>query len=130
MSLVSPLLALIYRGRSRGVHLRVQVNFPNPSLLHTAGLRTFLVSRGPLCRCHLVGQGCIFMGFLPSWTPGRLIRRSRGVTPSSVAPECLGDSKSRAGTRVHPCVICMRNTTAGRWQSSCHEKTSSEGMLS
>src|SRR3954465_3132222 len=23
------------------------------------------------------------MGLLPSWTPGRLIRRSRGVTPSS-----------------------------------------------
>src|ERR1041384_2936464 len=83
MSLVSPLLALIYRARSRGVHLRVQVNFPNPSLLRTAGVRTFLVSRGLLHRCHLVGRGRIFMGLLPSWTPGRLIRRSRGVTPSS-----------------------------------------------
>src|ERR1041385_5536712 len=94
MSLVSPLLALIYRARSWGVHIRVQVNFPNPSLLRTAGLRTFLVSRGLLRRCHLVGRGRIFMGLLPSWTPGRLIRRSREVTPSSVAPECLGDSST------------------------------------
>src|SRR3954463_15757486 len=83
MSLVSPLLALIYRARSRGILLRVQVNFPNPSLLRTAGLCTFLVSRGLLRRCHLVGRGRIFMGLLPSWTPGRLIRSSRGVTPSS-----------------------------------------------
>src|SRR3954470_20317038 len=105
MSLSLPLLALIYRARSRGVHLRVQVNFPNPSLLLTAGLHTFLVSRGLLRRCHLVGRGRIFMGLLPSWTPGRLIRRSRGVIPSSVAPECLGDSKSRAGTRVYSCVV-------------------------
>src|ERR1041385_5024373 len=104
MPLASPLLALIYRARSQGVHLRVQVNFPNPSLLRTAGLRTFLVSRGLLHRCHLVGRGRIFMGLLPSWTPGRLTRRSRGVTPSSVAPGCLGDSKSRAGTRVHSFV--------------------------
>jgi hypothetical protein len=105
MSLASPLLALIYRARSQGVHLRVQVNFPNPSLLRTADLRTFLVSRGLLRRCQLAGRGRIFMGLLPSWTPGRLIRRSRGVTPSSVAPECLGDSKSRAGTRVHSFVV-------------------------
>src|SRR3954468_7904218 len=101
MSLASPLLALIYRARSRGVHLRVQVNFPNPSLLRTADLRTFLVSRRLLRRCQLAGRGRIFMGLLPSWTPGRLIRRSRGVTPSSVAPECLGESKSCAGTRVY-----------------------------
>src|ERR1041385_1072809 len=84
MSLASPLLALIYRARSRGVHLRVQVNFPNPSLLRTVGLRTFLVSRGLLRRCQPEGRGRIFMGLLPSWTPCRLIRRSRGVTPSSV----------------------------------------------
>src|SRR3954471_338096 len=47
-------------------------------------------------------------------TPGRPISRSRGVTPSSVAPECLGDSKSRAGTRVrlHTSVACMRGTPA------------------
>src|ERR1044071_1341101 len=93
MSLVSPLLALIYRARSRGVHLRVQVNFPNPSVLRTAGLRTFLVSRGILRRCQLVGRGRIFMGLPPSWTPGRLIRRGRGVTPSSlrnyIQPEIL-----------------------------------------
>src|ERR1041385_9406178 len=101
MSSASPLLALIYRARSQGVHLRVQVNFRNPSLLRTAGLRTFLVSRGLLRRCQLVGRGRIFIGLLPSWTPGRLIRKSRGVTPSSVAPECLGDSKSSVGTRVH-----------------------------
>src|SRR3954465_254011 len=104
MSLASPLLALIYRARSRGVHLRLQVSFPNPSLLRTAGPRTFLVSRGLLRRCQLTCRGCIFMGLLSSWTPGRLIRRSRGVTPLSVDPECLGDSKSRAGTRVHSFV--------------------------
>src|SRR3954466_15184190 len=107
MSLVSPLLALIYRGRSRGVHLRVQVNFPNPSLLRTAGLHTFLVSHGLLRRCQLSGRGCIVMGLPPSWTPGRLIRRIRGVTPSLVAPECLGDSKSRAGTRVRSRVVIL-----------------------
>src|SRR3954465_1290299 len=106
MSLASPLLALIYRARSRGVHLRLQVSFPNPSLLRTAGLRTFLVSRGLLRRCQLAGRGCVFMSLLSSWTPGRLIRRSRGVTPSSVALECLGDSKSHAGTRVHLFVSC------------------------
>src|SRR3954465_10654765 len=105
MSLASPLLALIYRTRSRGVHLRLQVSFPNPNLLCTTGLRTFLVSRGLLRWCQLVGRGCIFVGLLPSWTPGRLIRRSRGVTPSSVAPECLGDSESRARTRVHSFVV-------------------------
>src|SRR4051812_9711836 len=104
MFLASPLLDLIYRARSRGVHLHLQVSFPNPSLLRTACLRTFLVSRGLLRRCQLAGRGCIFMGFLPSWTPGRLIRRSRGVTPLSIAPEFLGDSESLAGTRVHSFV--------------------------
>src|ERR1041385_7341858 len=104
MPLASPLLALIYWARLRGVHLRLQVSFPNPSLLRTTGLRTFLVSRRLLHRCQLAGQGCIFVGLLSSGTPGRFIRRSRGVNPSSVAPECLGDSKSRAGTRVHPFV--------------------------
>src|ERR1041385_6963562 len=107
MHLASLLLALIYWARSRGVHLRVQVSFPNPSLLRTTGPRTFLVSRRLLRRCQLAGQGGsrrVFMGLLSSGTPGRPIRRSRGVTPSSVAPECLGDSKSRAGTQVHPFV--------------------------
>src|SRR3954467_10171581 len=104
MALASPLLALIYRARSRGVHLRLQVSFPNPSLLRTTGFCTFLVSRRLLRRCQLVGRCCIFTGLLSSGTPGRLIRRSRGVTPSSVAPECLGDSKSRAGTRAHSFV--------------------------
>src|SRR3954471_2811175 len=107
MPLVSPLLALIYWDRSMGVHLCLQVSFPNPSLLRTTGLRTFLVSRRLLCRCQLAGQGGsrrVLMGLLSSGTPGRPICRSRGVTPSSVASECLGDSKSRAGTRVHPFV--------------------------
>src|SRR3954468_2720516 len=98
MPLVSPLLALIYWDRSMGVHLRLQESFPNPSLLRTAGLRTFLVSRRLLRRCQLAGRGFIFMGLLSSGAPSRLIRRSSGVTHSSVAPECLGDSKSRAGT--------------------------------
>src|ERR1041385_2630373 len=52
-----------------------------------------------------LGPGGIFVGLLSSGTPGRLIHRSRGVTPSSVAPECLGDSKRRAGTRIHSSVI-------------------------
>src|ERR1041385_1559352 len=120
MSLALPLLALIYWARSRGVYLRLQVSFPNPRLLRTAGLRTFLASRRLLRRCQLTGRGCIFMGLLSSWTPGRLIRRSRWVTPSSVAPECLGDSKSRAGTRVHSFVVhwyarFIRGSLAAWW---------------
>src|ERR1041385_6176992 len=51
-----------------------------------------------------LGPGGIFVGLLSSGTPGRLIHRSRGVTPSLVAPECLGDSKRRAGTRI-PSVV-------------------------
>src|SRR3954465_12221225 len=47
------------------------------------------------------------MAPLYSYAPGILIRRSRGVTPSLVAPECLGDSKSRAGTRVHSFVVLL-----------------------
>src|SRR3954464_6571532 len=128
MSLASPLLALIYRARSRGVHLRLQVSFPNPSLLRTAGLRTFLVSRGLLHRCQLAGRGCIFMGLLSSWTPGRLIHRSRGVTPSSVAPECLGDSKRRAGTRIHSSVVLMyARFNRGSLAVWGHDKTCFEG---
>src|SRR3954467_11648276 len=72
MALASPLLALIYRARSRGVHLRLQVSFPNPSLLRTIGLRTFLVSYRLLCWCQLAGQGGsrrVFMGLLSSGTP-------------------------------------------------------------
>src|SRR3954467_15038321 len=52
-----------------------------------------------------MGPGDSSVGLLSSGTPGRPIDRSRGVTPSSVAPECLGDSKSRAGTRV-PLFVC------------------------
>src|SRR4051812_16156730 len=97
MPLASPLLALIYWARFRGVHLRLQVSLPNPSLFRTTGLHTFLVSRRLLCPCQLAGQGGsrrVFMGLLSSGTPGRPIYRSRGVTPSSVAPECLGDSST------------------------------------
>src|SRR3954464_6503909 len=68
--------------------------------------RTFLASRGLLRRCQLAGQGdpCdSSVGLLSLGTPGRPIIRNRGLTPSSVAPECLGDSKSRAGTRA--CLI-------------------------
>src|SRR3954467_13281707 len=52
--------------------------------------RTFLASRGLLCRCQLAGQGdpCdSSVGLLSSGTPGRPIIRTRGVTPSSV-PLC------------------------------------------
>src|SRR3954469_1355417 len=54
------------------------------------------------------------MGLLSSGTPGRPSSRSHGVTPSSVAPECLGDSKSRAGTRIHlyMSIFCMRGAPA------------------
>src|ERR1041385_2214199 len=83
--LASPLLALIYWARSRGVHLCLQVSFPNPSLLRTSGFCTFLVSRRLLRRCQLAGRGCIFMGLLSSGIPGRVIRRSRGVSPSSLS---------------------------------------------
>src|SRR4051812_26315782 len=68
------------------------------------------------------GPGIILVGLLSSDTPGRSIHRSRGVIPSSVAPECLGDSKSRTGDCVHPCVVCMRGTTADRWQSRAMTK--------
>src|ERR1041385_3628194 len=54
-----------------------------------------------------LGPGGIFVGLLSSGTLGRLIHRSHGVTPSSVAPECLGDAKRRAGARVHSCVVLM-----------------------
>src|ERR1043165_3034548 len=52
-----PLLAFIYQARSRGVNVCLQIVFPNPNLLRTAGSRTFLVSRGLLRRCKLAGQG-------------------------------------------------------------------------
>ena len=68
-------------------------------------------------RCHPASQGesgGSSVGLLPSMTPGRPISRSRGVTPSSVAPECLGDSKSRAGTRVrlYMSVACLHGAPA------------------
>ena len=64
-----------------------------------------------------MGQGdpaVVSVGLLPPMTPGRPISRSRGVTPSSVAPECLGDLKSRAGTRDHlrVSVTYMRGASA------------------
>src|SRR4051812_44840362 len=86
MPLASSLLDLIYQARSRGVHLHLQVSFPNPSLLCMTGRRTFLVSRKLLRWCQLAGQGGsrrVFMGLLSLGTPGRPICRSHGVTPSS-----------------------------------------------
>src|ERR1041385_1418965 len=80
MPLASPLLALIYRARSQGVHLRVQVNFPNPSLLRTAGVRTFLIRRGLLRRCQLVAEA------ISSWAfclHGHQVGSSVGVVGSS-----------------------------------------------
>src|ERR1041385_2220138 len=68
--LVSSLLALIYRARSRGVHLRLQVSFPNPSLLRTAGFHTFLVSRRLLRRGANMGARGIFFG-APTLPPPR-----------------------------------------------------------
>src|ERR1041385_7629280 len=90
---------------SRGIRLGLQIRFPNPNLVphgrFAPSLRVvdsyFGATSGPR-----LSPGCIFVGLLSSGTPGRPIHRSRGVTPLSVAPECLGDSKSRAGTRVHP----------------------------
>ena len=74
------------------------------------------------------GPSMLLAGLLSSYAPSILTRRSRGVTPSSVSPEYLGDSKSRTGTRVRLCVVCMHGSTAGRWQSSGHDKTSLEGF--
>src|ERR1041385_5056665 len=75
-----------------------------------------------------LGPGVIFVGLLSSGTPGRLIRRSSGVTPSSVAPECLGDSKRRAGTRIHSCVILMyARFNRGSLAVWGHDKTCFEG---
>src|ERR1041385_9259711 len=65
---------------------------------------------------------------LSSDTPGRLIHRSRGVTPSSVAPECLGDSKRRAGTRIHSSVVLMYAWfNRGSLAVLGHDKTCFEG---
>src|SRR3954451_13117733 len=54
-----------------------------------------------------MGLPALLVGLLSSHAPGILTCRSRGVTPSSVAPECLGDSKRRAGTRIHSSVVLM-----------------------
>ena len=54
------------------------------------------------------------MGLLSLGTPGRPIGRSCGVTPLSVAPECLGDSKSHPGTQIRlgMSVVRMRGAPA------------------
>src|SRR3954469_23646864 len=62
-----------------------------------------------------MGPSALLASLLSSYAPGILTRRSRGVTSSSVAPECLGDSKCRAGTRIHRLSFHrMRSTAAGR----------------
>src|ERR1041385_2324325 len=74
------------------------------------------------------GPGSIFVGLLSSGTPGRLIHRSRGVTPSSVAPECRGDSKRRAGTRIHSIIVLMyARFNRGSLAVWGHDKTYFEG---
>src|ERR1043165_6544753 len=86
------------------------MRFPNPKLVSHGRFAPSLrvadsyvgATSGPR-----LGPGDILVGLLSSGTPGRPIHWSRGVTPSLVAPECLGDSKSRAGTRVHSCVVLM-----------------------
>src|SRR4051812_27257676 len=45
------------------------------------------------------------MGLLPSWTPGRLIRRSRGVTPSS--PPQPDSLKTMTGHMVDEHGVCV-----------------------
>src|SRR3954462_13174006 len=75
--------------------------------------RAFHVGRGLLRRCFRwasrgpIGAPCRPAGCIRA---SILTRRSRGVTPSSVAPECLGDSKSRAGTRISHCFIIVGTT--------------------
>src|SRR3954470_5432513 len=44
-----------------------------------------------------LGPGGILVGLLSSGTPGRPIRRSRGVTPSSVAPSAWGTRRVAQG---------------------------------
>src|SRR4051812_20371119 len=76
-----------------------------------------------------LGPGGIFVGLLSSGTPGRLTHRSHGVTPSSVAPECLGDSKRRAGTRIHSSVVLMyARFNRGSLAVWGHDKTCFEGF--
>src|SRR4051812_12811036 len=59
----------------------------------------------------------ILAGLLSLCVPGTLLRRSRGVTPSSVAPEFLGDTKSRVGTRLI-IIFCLIACGVARVQSS------------
>src|SRR3954471_22057046 len=87
MILTSPLLALIYYSRSRGARLELQIELPNPKLPpHGRFAPSLLVVDsyvGATSRPRL-GPGDILAGLLSSGTPGRPIRRRRGVTPSSL----------------------------------------------
>src|ERR1041385_724002 len=93
------------------------MRFPNPNLVphdrFAPSLRVADSYVGATSGPRL-GPGGILVGLLPLGTPGRPIHRSRGVTPSSVAPECLGDSKSRAGTRVYSRVVFVVSTVQPR----------------
>src|SRR3954462_12569448 len=107
------------------------MRFPNPDLVPYGKFAPSLrvadsyvgATSGPR-----LGPGGIFVGLLSSGTPGRLIHRSRGGTSSSVAPECLGDSKTRAGARVYSCVVLMyARFNRGSLAVWGHEKTCFEG---
>src|ERR1041385_6164298 len=68
------------------------------------------------------------VGHLSSYAPGSLTRRSHGVTPSSVAPECLGTRTVAQGLEyIHLSFIDMHGSSVGRWQSGGHDKTCFEG---
>ena len=82
--------SLYISARSQGDRLRLQIEFPNPKLaLHAKFKPSLLVADsyvGAYERAKAgprMGPGGILAGLLYSSTPGRLIRRSRGVTPSS-----------------------------------------------
>src|SRR4051812_38851880 len=87
-------------GQVSGSPSRLQREFPNPKLASHARFKPSLLvadsyvgaTSGPK-----LGSPALLAGLLSSGTPVSLTSRSRGVTPSSVAPECLGESKSRKG---------------------------------
>ena len=58
--------------------------------------------------------GDTLVGFPSSGTPGRSIRRSRGVTPSLVAPECLGGlEESRRDSNSSLLICAVQPRVAG-----------------
>src|SRR4051812_29934011 len=66
----------------------------------------------------VAGPSTLPAGLLFSYAPGILTRRSRGVTPLSVAPECVGNSKSRTGTRFDHCLSSYAQHSDTEWQLS------------